>query len=405
MATRSSPAVQPLSLDWLLHPVAESDFFQTSWERKPVLVERTNSEYFAGLPGLDSIEELITATSAGRIRSKEDAYLVRSEHGTPRERGIRLDAKGIPDIQDVYGAYHDGFTVVVNRIHCRSAVVADLSRNLESALHHPVGVNLYFTPKRGQGLPPHVDTHDVFILQLHGTKEWHVGSPPKDLPLADAENNPVELRDFQEFTLRPGDTFYLPRGFPHEALTSTSSSLHLTVGINSYRWVDLIAEALDALADEDLRLRRTLPPGFLHDPLKPEHASELAERLADALKNGALAELAKVRLGTRLFRGTKAMGAGNFRSLDEISGLTEASQVYRTPSLFCRVRSTSDEALIEFPTNFVSGPKFLEPALRFIAGRERFAVHELPDTLSGEDKLDLVGRLVREGLLQINQEI
>ena len=55
--------------------------------------------------------------------------------------------------------------------------------------------------------------------------------------------------------------------------------------------------------------------------------------------------------------------------------------------------------MIEFATNYVSGPAPLEPALRFVAEHERFAVSELPGELTPEDKLDLVNRLVSEGLL------
>ncbi|MEV6318724.1 cupin domain-containing protein [Streptomyces sp. NPDC051776] len=394
-----------MDLNWLLDPITDSEFFRTNWEVQPLFIDRGAPDYFATLPGLDSVEELITATSSGKIRSREDANLVRSEPiGTPSAREIQLNVKGIPDIQDVYRAYREGYTVIVNRIHYRSAVVADLSRALEASLHHPVGVNLYLTPQHGQGLPPHVDTHDVFILQLHGVKEWHVGSPPQELPLANAEKEKIELCEFRKFRLNPGDMLYLPRGFPHEALTSTSSSLHLTVGVHAYRWIDLMSEALGALAEEDLQLRRTLPPGFLDRPLDVAHVSGLVEGLAGCLKRGPLAERAKVRLGTKLFQDAKAVGSGNFRSLDAIASLTEDSLIARVPDLFCQVRSNSGESVIEFPGNFVSGPLFLESALRFIANHDHFVVRDLPDTLSREDKLDLVGRLVAEGLLQILPE-
>ena len=71
----------------------------------------------------------------------------------------------------------------------------------------------------------------------------------------------------------------------------------------------------------------------------------------------------------------------------------------------CRVGTTADEATIAFANNYVSGPLRLEPALRFVAEHERFAVRELPGGLSVEDKLDLVSRLVSEGLLTICQGI
>jgi bifunctional lysine-specific demethylase and histidyl-hydroxylase NO66 len=111
-----------------------------------------------------------------------------------------------------------------------------------------------------------------------------------------------------------------------------------------------------------------------------------------------------VRLGTKLLGGGKAAGRGHFRALDAISGLTAESVVARAPGVLCRVRSTSEEVLIEFATNYVSGPLRLEPALKFVADHQQFAICELPGELSTEEKLDLVSRLVSEGLLNCTDE-
>lgn len=56
---------------------------------------------------------------------------------------------------------------------------------------------------------------------------------------------------------------------------------------------------------------------------------------------------------------------------------------------------------IQFPGHEVTGPTWLEPALRFIAQTEPCAVHALPDSLSANSKLVLVRRLIREGLLKV----
>jgi hypothetical protein len=400
MATHKTLVRQDFSLDYLLHPVVAAEFLSVNWEEEPLLISRGNGEYYASLPGLDDVEELITATSAGRLRSPQDVGAIRSsQNGNLSKLDIPLVANGMPDIQGVYRAYSDGYTIVVNGVHRRSAAVAGLSRALESALHHPIGANLYLTPRDGQGFPPHVDTHDVFILQLHGSKEWHVGRPFMDLPLISADHGPLTLSDFRKFTLTPGDALYLPRGFPHEALTSNSSSLHLTVGIHTYRWLDFMVAALGVLAEEDINFRQALPPGFLDSPLQAR-VPELANRLSESLAEGPLAECTKVRLASKLLGNSKAAGPGHFRSLDLISSLTEDSVVARSSGLFCRVRTTSSEALIEFSTNFVSGPLFLESAFKFVAERERFAVRELAGELSIGEKLDIVSRLISEGLLQ-----
>lgn len=391
-----------LTLGWLLDPVEPAVFFEQHWEAAPLLVRRDEPGYFADLPGLDAVDELIAATASDRLHATGGERLVRTEpEGTLSEQTVRLTRNAVPDVQSVYRAYHDGFTVVVNQVHRRSAAVGRLCRGLQAALHHPVGANLYLTPAGAQGFLPHVDTHDVLILQLHGEKEWHVGSPAAELPLAERRHGPQRLREAQTYSLAPGDTFYLPRGFPHEAVAADSSSLHLTVGIHAYRWRDLIVDALELLAEEDVTFRGALPPRFLDEPLDSERVAELARRLAGALSDGALAERAKDRIGSKLVGGDSAAERNRFPALDALRGLTGDSVVARPPELLCRVRATQDEAAIEFAGNFVSGPPLLEPALEFVAQHDRFAVDELPGDLSSEDRVDLVSRLVSEGLLEV----
>jgi len=237
---------QIFSLEWLLHPVTTAEFRRAYWESEPLWISRNNPDFFRGLPGLDDVDELITSTTSGRERGAVgDGRIVRTDDvGTLSERPFGLDSNGIPDIQDIYSAYHGGYTIVVNHLHRRSAAVARLCRGLEASLHHPVGANLYLTPQNAQGFRPHVDTHDVFILQLHGEKFWHVARPSYPLPLATWKHGTMRsLPDAREYKLKPGDVFYLPRGCPHDAITAEGSSLHLTVGVNVFRWIDFFLEA------------------------------------------------------------------------------------------------------------------------------------------------------------------
>lgn len=391
---------RPFGLDWLIAPIAGTAFLREHWERAPLFVAREDPSYFRDLPGLDAVDELITATASGPARTDDEGRIVRTDrNGVLSERAIALGANGVPDIQDVYRAYDGGHTIVLNQIHRRSAAVALLCRALQEALQHRIGANLYLTPRAGQGFLAHVDTHDVFILQLHGEKLWRVGRPAHALPLRGARSGRIELDDPAEYRLRPGDVLYLPRGAPHEALTAATSSLHLTVGIYVYRWVDLLTEALGELAEEEVQLRTALPAGFLDRPLDARHATQLADDLVVALAGTDLLARAQRRLGAKLLRSGRAAAGGHFRSLDAVAELCGESVVARAPGVLCRVGADPDTASIEFDTNYVSGPAALRPALDFVAQHERFAVCELPGELSTEDKVDLVRRLVAEGLL------
>lgn len=401
-----------LGLDRLLHPITAEEFLRTAWEKEPLLIGRSQPAYFEDLPGLDDVDELITATTAGlRIfgggensRRWAGDGLVRTGEGRVSEREVVMTAAGVPDIQDVYRAYHEGYTIVLNALHRRSSKVANLSRAVEAELHHPVGVNLYLTPRNAQGFDLHVDTHDVFILQLHGTKEWHVAEPVRRMPLA-TENGrrPPEDTVLRTLTIEPGDSLYIPRGHAHRAVSTSTSSLHLTVGIHAFCWVDLMAEALRLAADEDSRFRTALPPGFLDHEIDPHTLTGLGDRFARALTDESLVRRARENLSARLVNGGKAAPGGHIRSLDGIARLTEKSLVRWTRVMPRRIRTDASEVTIEFDGNFVSGPLFLEDALRFVADHEHFRIGELPaiGDFPATAKTDLVSRLIREGLLVI----
>jgi ribosomal protein L16 Arg81 hydroxylase len=242
----------------------------------------------------------------------------------------------------------------------------------------------------------------VFILQLHGVKEWHISGPRDELPLVSMKQSLAELpNNFRKLTLRPGDVLYLPRGFLHYANTEASSSLHLTVRIEVYRWVDFLCETLRALAEEQVEFRNALPPGFLDMSLNSAHMGKLTECFVRSISNPEFVEQAKVRLGTKLLQASKVASTSQFASIDALSSLSIASVVTRSPGLLCRVRRTSNAAVIEFSGNFISGPVSLESTLKFVAEHEQFVVGDLPGELSVADKIDLVVYMVSEGLLQL----
>ena len=241
---------------------------------------------------------------------------------------------------------------------------------LQAALHHPVGANLYLTPARAQGFLPHADTHDVFVLQLHGTKEWHVSSPRVELPLARRQSERLTLSDPKTYRLAPGDVLYLPRGFPHEALTGDSSSLHLTVGVYAFRWHDLLSDALQLIAHEDVMLRSALPAEYLYEPLDMERVAELGRRVATALADGALIEKARVGIAAKLVAADVPTGLSQFGSLDALAGLTAESVVVRPPGrAWCDLRRKRPRSSSR--ANSASGPR---SALRCNSSRDTISL-------------------------------
>jgi len=107
---------------------------------------------------------------------------------------------------------------------------------LEARLGCLVGANSYLTPAASQGLAPHWDDVEVFVLQIEGAKAWKVWSwegsrnggengknkqHGRGAPLASSPSGDLDERSLGqpalEVVLRPGDVLYLPRGTVHAA--------------------------------------------------------------------------------------------------------------------------------------------------------------------------------------------
>jgi ribosomal protein L16 Arg81 hydroxylase len=260
---------------------------------------------------------------------------------------------------------------------------------------------MYATPQLGQGFSMHVDTHDVFVLQLHGSKKWQIGEPERALPLAARDSGPVgNPGQVREYVLRPGDVLYLPRGYPHQAVTSDESSLHLTVGVHAFRWHDFMVEALKAVAEQRVDFREALPAGFLDEGLDSSRIGALAQGFCDMLRSADVVEQVRRAFEARLVQQGTTGVRGQFSAIDTLPNLTDDSRIERPADQLCRVRSSPAEAILEFLGNYVAGPPHLQTAYEFIASRHVFAVKDIPGSLTSADRKALVARLVSEGLLK-----
>jgi hypothetical protein len=272
--------------------------------------------------------------------------------------------------------------------------LARFCRSLEQRFEHPVQTNAYFTPRDSQGLAVHHDTHDVFVLQVHGDKRWLVYEPAWPLPLKHQRyrkelGGPGE--PVHDVVLRPGDTLYMPRGWLHMALTSQTDSLHLTVGVNVYSWLDAIKAALEECGD-DVDFRREVRS---EDDLQNELVARLLERLGPE-------DVAR-RRRKRFVKSRRPVLSGQLYQLRELDRLDQDILLERRDSVVADLGVSDDQVSLFFDGHRLDFPPEVEPELEFIVETdEAFRPSDLPGQLDDESRLVLVRRLVREGFLQIS---
>jgi ribosomal protein L16 Arg81 hydroxylase len=251
-----------LNLDRLLHPMSTTTFFAERWERRPLSIARGDDTWYDGLLAMRDVDTLIEfADPRGpdiRATKQGDAaaYPITFSGKLGSGRG-----DGSVDINRVYAAYRAGYTINVNRVHLYWAPVAALCAALQDELDHDVIASLFLAPAASQGFDAHYDAHDVFIVQLEGAKRWRLRAPIEDLPLRSGVVGELEGELLMDVTLETGDLLYVPRGTVHEVRTDDRASLHLTIGIVATQWLELVREALNGIAADDVRLRQAVPLG------------------------------------------------------------------------------------------------------------------------------------------------
>jgi bifunctional lysine-specific demethylase and histidyl-hydroxylase NO66 len=370
-------------------------FLRRHWAREPLYRARDGGG-FADLLGIADVDHLVAEASL-RLPAfrmvKDGATLPPGSYTKPG----RVGSKPLSDLADpgkVYRLFADGATIVLQSLHRYWPPLTRFCRDLELTLTHPVQTNAYVTPPSSRGLGLHADGHDVFVLQVHGRKRWEVYRPgPGGDPQAPGER-------LLDVTLQAGDCLYVPLGFPHAVWTEQSASAHLTVGVLTYKWRELLRDAvLQAL--DDPAFGQALPPGFAEDPTAiaaaaAEQLGELQHRLGK-LDPAQLADAA----ARRFWSSRAPLLSGQLQQLLALDAVSDATVVRRRAGSVCRLwRDGGGRPVLELGDRRVTFPTWVEPALRELLRRERLAVADLAAELDPESRLVLVRRLIREGLLE-----
>jgi hypothetical protein len=380
------------------------------WSRRPLLSTSAQlSGGFGDLLSLDDVDELVSRRGLRTpfLRIAKDGQLIDTARFTGSGGAGAQIADQVSDDR-VLELFAGGCTLVLQGLHRLWPPLIDFAGALVSDLGHPVQINAYITPAQSQGFSAHYDVHDVFVLQIAGTKRWTIHPPVLPDPLrtqpwtdrrtavARAAGAAPEI----DTVLKPDDALYLPRGWLHAATAHGEISAHLTVGVHNLTRFSLV-EALLEQAAEDPALRGSLPMGI--DPADPEQMDAevraTAERLAAVLGDVDTAPAAD-RVRQQLWSAVRPA------PLSPVAQAAAAAQLSASTSIRCRahlrhsVRVGAEQVTVAVADRTVAFPAGTAAAVTLALAGPAVPVGELPE-LDEDDQLVLVRRLLREGLVVV----
>jgi hypothetical protein len=303
-------------------------------------------------------------------------------------------------LETILSELREGSTLVLDHVELREPKLGLLCRLMAQELGHRFQTNLYLTPPHGKGSVPHWDNHDVFILQVLGSKRWTIQKERVAFP-GKGEKMGAEGREFRgdstSFTVQQGDLIYIPRGFVHAAECESEASLHITLGVVAFFLEDLLGAALKSAIQRNHRMRRALPMRFMS-----QEREDLVASVTDALREAANeAHVGSVvdQYRDELVRSFHLDVSGQITNIIEPSPLAIGDIVGPRRGVVYRASAEDDNVRINVGSRSIVFPSLFREGLSFALSQSAFAIHELPGELEDEERIVFIDRLIQEGLI------
>lgn len=340
-----------------------------------------------GLLSLDDADHLLTGTAirTPSVRLAKDGSVLPEPAYTRSATLAGKPLTGLVDARKALALFDDGATIVFQGLHRYWPPLTRLVAELELELGHPCQANAYLTPPGSQGFAVHSDSHDVFVFQTAGSKQWEVHTP----------------EGVDDVRLEPGLSMYLPTGTPHAARAQETVSLHVTLGVNQLTWRGLVRRSIEtALAEVP---DEHLPAGYLDDPA--DLAAGLAGRLGDLAASivGLDPPRAVEQEVRRFLTGRSPRLPGGLTDVLDVRDLADDTLLRRRPGHPCVLVDRPDGERLEIllGDRSLDVPAWLRPAIERIRTAAELRPADLSDLLDAQSRLVLCRRLVREGLLTV----
>jgi len=255
----------------LLGGLSPARFMRRHWQKRPLLIRAalpnvqpplSRAELFA-LAGDESVESRLV------VHAGDDAASGWSLRRGPFAR------RALPPIG------RRGWTLLVQGLDLHVPVARELLSAFRFVPEARLDDLMLSWASDGGGVGPHVDSYDVFLLQVQGRRRWRVGpvedpSPRPDLPLRILAN----FEPQEDWLLEPGDMLYLPPGWGHDG-TAEGECMTASIGFRAPARADLVRELLARWVEAG----DEAPPALYRDPSQPATAEP--GRIPEALQHFA----------------------------------------------------------------------------------------------------------------------
>jgi 50S ribosomal protein L16 3-hydroxylase len=220
----------------LLGGLSPAQFMRRHWQKKPLLVRQAwpgvqppvTRAGMQQLAASDEVESRVVSSFEGRWQLKRGPFGARS-----------LPAWRKP-----------GWTLLVSGLDLHVQAAHEMLQPFRFVPEARLDDLMISWASDGGGVGPHLDSYDVFLLQVHGRRRWRIGRAPDKrmvpgLPVKILQHFEPE----EEFVLEPGDMLYLPPLWGHDGIAE-GECMTCSVGFRAAYESELARELLQRLAED-----------------------------------------------------------------------------------------------------------------------------------------------------------
>lgn len=220
----------------LLGGLSPQAFMRRHWQRTPLLVRQA----WPGVRPPLVRADLFALAAQDAVESR----LVQREGRTWSVRHGPFPRRTLPKLAQ------PGWTLLVQGLdlHAQAAhAMLDPFRFVPAARLDDLMVS-WASP--GGGVGPHMDSYDVFLLQVQGRRRWRI-APPGDGAIR--KGLPLKiLRRFEplhDWVLEPGDMLYVPPRWGHDGVAVGGECMTCSVGFRAPSGPELAAALLQRIGE------------------------------------------------------------------------------------------------------------------------------------------------------------
>ena len=266
----------------LLGGLSPQVFMRKHWQKKPLLIRAAVS----GEAPIVSRNQLFELAAQDDVESRLVLrQMVRKDVRWSMRQGPFKRA-AIPPLKQA------GWTLLVQGLDLHLPAAHDLLSRFRFVPDSRLDDLMVSYASDAGGVGPHVDSYDVFLLQVQGRRRWRIGPLQDSTLVADV---PLKIlanfKPEEEWLLEPGDMLYLPPGWAHDGVAEgecLTASIGFRAAGREELSRDVLQSALDAVdPDErgplyrDPKQLATAEPGRIPLALQEFSAAAVARIMAD----------------------------------------------------------------------------------------------------------------------------